>query len=123
MKKNKIFYWTVTGLIAAFMAFTAIPDILMNPDAVKFIKHLGYPEYFVLFIGVAKLLGSIAILVPGFPRIKEWAYAGLAYDLIAAAYSVIVIEGFQISIAFILLPIILLWLSYHLYHRHMKSLN
>jgi hypothetical protein len=121
MKKNKIFYWVVTGLIAAFMAFTAIPDILMSPDAVKFIKHLGYPEYFVLFIGVAKLLGSIAILVPGFPRIKEWAYAGLAYDLIAATYSVIATEGFQISIAFILLPVILLWLSYHLYHKYMKS--
>ena len=44
-------------------------------------------KYFLRFIGIAKLLGAIAVLIPGFPRIKEWAYAGIAYDLIAATYS------------------------------------
>ncbi len=84
MKKNKALYWTITGLFLAFMLFSAVPDILVVPDAVTFMVHLGYPKYFIPFIGVAKLLGVIAILVPGFPRIKEWAYAGLCFDLIGA---------------------------------------
>lgn len=78
MKKNlNLWYWIVTGLFAAFMAFTAIPDIMMSPDAVNMITGLGYPDYFIPFIGVAKLLGAIAILIPNFDRVKEWAYAGL----------------------------------------------
>jgi hypothetical protein len=87
MKKTKITYWIITGLFAAFMLLSAIPDILMSADAVTFIIALGYPRYFIPFIGVAKLLGAIAIVVPGFPRIREWAYAGLIFDLIGAAYS------------------------------------
>ena len=117
MKKIKIIYWIVTVLFAAFMIFTSVPDILMAPDAVTFLNHLGYPNYFIPFIGVAKVLGCIAILVPGFPRIKEWAYAGLAFDLIGATYSAIATDGFQPSISFMLLPILLCGLSYFLYHK------
>lgn len=120
MKKTNYFYWIITSLFAAFMIFTAIPDILMAPEAVEFMKHLGYLEYFLPFIGVAKLLGSVAILIPGYPRIKEWAYAGLAYDLIGATYSVVAVEGFGPSIAFMILPFALLILSYYLYHKRYK---
>lgn len=95
MKATKIIYWTSTILFAGFMAFTAIPDILMSEDAVAFIVTLGYPKYFIPFIGVAKVLGSVALLVPSFKGIKEWAYAGLFYDLIAAVYSIIMIAGFN----------------------------
>lgn len=95
MKKTKIIYWTTTLLFAGFMAFSAVPDILLSPDAVQFITHLGYPEYFIVFIGVAKLLGSAAILVPMYKKIKEWAYAGLFFDLIAAVYSLIYVDGFN----------------------------
>src|SRR5688572_12245578 len=95
MKKTKIIYWTCTILFAGFMTFTAIPDILKAEEAVKFITDLGYPVYFIPFIGVAKLLGSIAILVPAFKKIKEWAYAGLFFDLIAAVYSNIMVHGFD----------------------------
>ena len=70
------------------MLFSSIPDVMATPEATKFMSGmLGYPAYFTPFIGVAKILGVIAILIPGFPRIKEWAYAGLAYDLIGAVYS------------------------------------
>ncbi len=89
MKKIKIANAIVTGLFAAFMAFSSIPDILCTADAMTFMKvQLGYPTYFIPFIGVAKLLGVAAILLPGYPRIKEWAYAGLMFDLIGALYSV-----------------------------------
>ncbi len=95
MKTIKIIYWTSTILFAGFMAMSAIPNILSEKEAVKFITDLGYPEYFIPFIGVAKLLGSIAILIPGLKKVKEWAYAGLFFDLIAATYSLIVINGFK----------------------------
>jgi hypothetical protein len=95
MKKIKIIYWTTTLLFALFMTFTAIPDILLADDAVAFITQLGYPVYFIPFIGVAKVLGSAAILIPNFKKIKEWAYAGLFFDLIGAVYSNIMANGFD----------------------------
>lgn len=122
MKKTRILYWVFTGLFAAFMAFTAIPDIMMMKDAVTFMtEHLGYPAYFLPFIGVAKVLGSIAILIPGFPRIKEWAYAGLVFDLIGAVYSVLMIDSFNAGLLFLLVPLILFVLSYTYYHKLEKA--
>lgn len=89
MKTTNILYWIFTGLFAAFMLMSAIPDIFSHPVAVQGMhKELGYPLYFIPFIGVAKFLGVIAILAPGFHRIKEWAYAGFAFDLLGATYSV-----------------------------------
>jgi hypothetical protein len=116
MKKIKLTYWIATGIFAAFMAFTAIPDIIMVKEAEVFMAHLGYPAYLLPFIGVAKLLGSIAILVPNFPKVKEWAYAGLCFDLVGATYSQIATDGFQASIAFMLLPFVVGTVSY-LYNR------
>lgn len=117
MKKTKIFYWIITSLFAAFMLFSAILDIIVVPDAIAIFAHLGYPEYFIPFIGWAKLLGVVGILIPGFPRIKEWAYAGLAFDLIGATYSAIAVDGFQLPMLTMLLPFTFLFLSYGLYHK------
>lgn len=121
MKKTNTIYWIVTGLFAAFMTFTAIPDILMEPETVTFMINLGYPEYFIPFIGVAKVLGVLAILVPGFNRIKEWAYAGLFFDLVGAAYSVTATEGLQPQIIVMLLPMAFLFISYFLWHKKQKD--
>jgi hypothetical protein len=118
MKKTKIIYWVATCLFGAFMLFSAIPDIMMVPDAVTFMTgHLGYPEYFIPFIGVAKALGVLALLLPGFPRIKEWAYAGLVFDLIGATYSVISVDGFNASLLFMALPLGCCFLSYIYFHK------
>lgn len=98
MKTTKIIYWTTTVLFAAFMIFSAIPNIMSSPESIDFVStHLGYPKYFIPFIGVAKLLGSITILVPAFNKLKEWAYAGLSFDLIGAVYSIIHVDGFDPS--------------------------
>lgn len=121
MKKLSIAYWIITGFFAAFMLFSAIPDILLDPEAVTMITGLGYPTYFIPFIGVAKVVGAIAILIPNFNRIKEWAYAGLFFDLLGAAYSIIAKEGFQIQVTFMVLPIAFLFLSYYLWHKKMGS--
>lgn len=117
-KKQKIAYWIVTGLFSFFMLGSAIPDILSMPIAVEGMHNgLGYPVYFVPFIGVAKALGAIAILIPGFARIKEWAYAGLMFDLIGAIYSMIAI-GIPVSDWIgVLLPVALGVASYILFRK------
>lgn len=122
MKKTNILYWVITGLFLAFMLFSAIPNIMVNPDSVKLITtDLGYPKYFIPYVGWAKLLGIIAILIPGFPRVKEWAYAGLFFDLAGAAYSSIAKDGFQPPVLTLMLPIGFLFLSYYLWHKRMKK--
>ena len=117
-KKINLFYWVFTALFAAMMLFSAIPDIMVVPQAVEIVSnHLGYPEYIIPFLGVAKLLGAIAILIPGYPRIKEWAYAGLTFDLIGATYSAIA-KGDPLSgWIFMILPFSLMALSYYFYHK------
>ena len=120
MKRTNIFYWIVTGLFSAFMIFSSIPDILNTPDAVKFMTSLGYPPYFTPFIGVAKVLGIIAILIPGHPRIKEWAYAGLVFDLIGASYSVMSVQPGPGAL-FMLVFVGFAFGSYFLYHKKLKE--
>ena len=118
MKRNKTLYWIITSIFAAFMLFSAIPDIMVIPDAVKMVNgELGYPVYLISFIGVAKLLGAIVILIPGLNRLKEWAYAGLFFDLIGAAYSMIAVHGVVIEESFMILPLGFLFLSYFLWHK------
>ena len=79
--------WMVTGLMAALMLLSAVPDVLRIPNALIVFKHLGYPSYLLVFLGTAKILGVVAVLVPGLPRIKEWAFAGLTFDVTGALYS------------------------------------
>ncbi|WP_460559962.1 DoxX family protein [Ferruginibacter profundus] len=117
MKKTKILYWVFTALFGAFMLFSSIPDIMLSAEAVTFMKQLGYPNYFTVFIGVAKTLGVIAIVIPGYPRIKEWAYAGLFFDLIGAIYSMLSAMPFDPQMSFMLLPVTLGILSYVFYHK------
>ena len=94
MKNTKLLYWIFTCLFAALMLFSAIPNIITNADSIKFMHDmLGYPLYFIPFIGVAKLLGVIIIVIPGLKVIKEWAYAGLFFDLGGAIYSNIAVAG------------------------------
>jgi hypothetical protein len=115
-------YWIFTILFSALMLFSSWSSILVNEDSIKLIHGmLGYPEYFIPFTGWAKLIGVIVILIPGFKRIKEWAYAGLFFDLVAAVYS-----GIAVSNTFNPLMLTMLaWfvpgiLSYVYWHKKMK---
>ena len=87
MKARTWIGWAVTGLMAALMLLSAVPDVLRIPDALAVFRHLGYPQYLLLFLGTAKILGVAAVLTPGVPRLKEWAFAGLTFDLTGALYS------------------------------------
>ena len=93
-KTINILYWVFTILFAALMIFSSYGSILVNEDAKKLIHdYLGYPHYFIPFTGWAKLIGAIVILIPGLKTVKEWAYAGLFFDLIALVYSSIAVSG------------------------------
>jgi hypothetical protein len=121
MKKTKVMYWIFTGLLIALMGFGAIPDILYASDAVTLFAHLGYPSYLLPFLGVAKLLGLAAILIPGFPRLKEWAYAGLAFDLVGAMYSSIAVGDPVGGLAFFILGFVIIGGSYVCYHKKQRA--
>jgi uncharacterized membrane protein YphA (DoxX/SURF4 family) len=119
-KRDRIIFWISTGLFGAFMLSSAIPNIMSTQEWVDVFKMLGYPAYMLPFLGVAKLLGSIAILIPGFPRIKEWAYAGMFFDLIGAVYSGLAVGGFDPQMLVLLVPFGLGALSY-IYHHKLTS--
>jgi hypothetical protein len=120
MKKVNIIYWIFTVLTIALMGVGAIPDIMSVPSAVELFVHLGYPTYLLPFIGIAKVLGVVAILIPGFPRIKEWAYAGFVIDLTGALYSTIAVGDVNAGLAFFLLGYIVIFGSYFYYHKRLK---
>lgn len=119
MKKTKTLYWIFTVLFAGLMIFSAVPGIKPSEDSIKLMHDgLGYPVYFISFISVAKILGVIAILIPGLDRIKEWAYAGLFFDLAGAIYSGIAASGsFDPMILTMLAWIIPGILSYIYFHK------
>ena len=77
----------VTGVMAALLLLSAVPDVLRIPGALSVFAHLGYPAYLLVFLGTAKILGVVAVLLPGPPRLKEWAFAGLTFDVSGALYS------------------------------------
>lgn len=119
MKKTNIFYWVFTGLLAFLMLGSAIPDIISHPVAIKGMhEDLGYPVYFIPFIGVAKFLGVVAILTPGFHKLKEWAYAGFTFDLIGATYSIFMAG--KPDWVFNIIPLALLATAYMFYLRRRK---
>lgn len=121
-KTIKILYWVFTILFAFMMLGSAIPDILVMPLAVEGMHNgLGYPVYFIPFIGTAKALGVIAILIPGFPRIKEWAYAGLMFDLIGATYSIMMSPKADGPWYVMLVPITAGVLAYIFYQKKLKA--
>lgn len=121
-KTAKIWFWVVTLLLTAAILGSAVPSVLMLPYAIDhFTNHLGYPAYFLFFTGLTKLLGLVAILWPGFPKIKEWAYAGFVFDLVGAIYSSIAVGDPFNSWVVILIDLVLLIISYLLSRRIYKD--
>jgi uncharacterized membrane protein YphA (DoxX/SURF4 family) len=86
-KGRKIGYWVTTALVGLGFIAGGVADLMASPEIAQQFTSLGYPVYLLGFLGVAKLLGAAAILAPKLPRLKEWAYAGIAFDLLGATYS------------------------------------
>jgi hypothetical protein len=107
-KGKTIAYWTTTGLIAFFIGSGGAAQVaqsLSNPHRV--VPVLGYPMYFFAILGFWKVLGAIAILVPRYPRLKEWAYAGIFFDLTGAVASVVAVGSYGAYAFHIIAPLIL----------------
>jgi hypothetical protein len=95
MKAKPIVYWIMTGLVAFFIGGGGLAQIWqyrVNPHGV--VPELAYPMYFFAILGFWKFFGALTILVPRFPRLKEWAYAGIFFDLTGAAASVAFVGGY-----------------------------
>ena len=87
MTSKAVGYWLVTPLVALAFVAPGIGNLVHAPQIAHDMAHLGYPSYFLTVLGTWKILGAIAITIPGFPRLKEWAYAGMMFDLTGAAIS------------------------------------
>ena len=120
MRKLITGYWILTGLAAAFMLMASIPDVLQISAAVDIFTHLGFPPYLLPFLGLAKILGVVVILLPMFQTLKEWAYAGLVFDLIGAFYSHISVGDRPSAWVFPIVGLLLVVISYALYRWKMN---
>jgi uncharacterized membrane protein YphA (DoxX/SURF4 family) len=86
-KRNKIIYWVSTAWLALGMLSTGIVQLLKIKSETDFIINMGYPVYFLTLLGVWKILGVVAVLIPKFPLLKEWAYAGFFFTMSGAIFS------------------------------------
>ena len=86
-KRNKIIYWIATLWLALGMTSTGIVQLLKSKEEIALMTQLGYPVYFLTIIGTWKILGVVAVLVPKFPLLKEWAYAGFFFNMTGAIFS------------------------------------
>jgi hypothetical protein len=112
MKGKNIAYWTTTVLIAFFMGSGGVSQVVQFLGNVHgVVPILGYPMYFFAILGIWKVLGAIAILVPRFPRLKEWAYAGIFFDLTGAAASCAAVGGYGAYAFHVIAPLILAGLT------------
>lgn len=95
---RSVAYWASTVIVALAFILGGAIDASRSPDAVAFLGHLGYPAYFGVIIGVWKILGGVAIVAPSLPRAKEWAYAGILFDLTGAAISHVAVgDGVRVA--------------------------
>ena len=87
MTSKMVGYWSATALIALAFVVPGIGNLVHAPNIAHDMAHLGYPSYFLTVLGTWKILGALAVIIPGFPRLKEWAYAGMMFDLTGASIS------------------------------------
>lgn len=116
-KTTKILYWIFNGLFALAMVFTSIGSITMEPETTMIIRDmLGYPEYIIPVTGWLKIIGCVIILAPVYPRLKEWAYAGLGIDLFLAFYSIGKTMGMNMQTVIMLVIYVALAVTAYFFH-------
>lgn len=121
MKTTRIIFWISTILIFLFQG--VMPALTGHTELAKEgIRHLGYPAYFGVALNICKIAGSIAIIIPQFPkRLKEWAYAGFVFDFLFATISLWAVDGFSPMVLFPMVVLIVLMVSYFSYHKLQKA--
>jgi hypothetical protein len=117
MKATKAIYWSSTILFALIFATTGTLYLIHSPQMVTKLALLGYPPYMLAILGTAKILGSFALVVPKFSRLKEWAYAGFVFDFLGAIWSHLAVQGLGRAAAVVLVPLALITVSYVSFRR------
>ena len=98
-RSRLVAYWVTTGWVALSMVSGGVAHVLHVPASVDGFVRLGYPLHFVTLLGIWKILGALALLAPKFPRLKEWTYAGIAFDLTGAAFAWAVVGASDSSLS------------------------
>ena len=91
MTPRAVVYWATTGYVVSNMFFGALAELAQFKPTAEGMQALGYPIYMMAILGTWKVLGSITLLIPRFPRLKEWAYAGMFFNMTGAAISHLVV--------------------------------
>jgi uncharacterized membrane protein YphA (DoxX/SURF4 family) len=116
-KRNKIIYWIATIWLSLGMLSTGVVQLLKlkgdGPGSLDSMTHLGYPAYFVTILGISKILGVVALLIPKFPLLKEWAYAGFFFMMSGAIFTHIAAGSSMSEIFPSLLLLILIVISWY----------
>lgn len=123
MKKINIAYWIFTALLALMMAYSGLGGFINYEESHKVISgQLHYPDYFINMLGAAKILGAVVILIPGYPRLKEWVYAGFTFDILAACYSMHMV-GIPVPywIPVLIIGLVLIFGSYIFHHKRLAA--
>lgn len=111
MNIKLIGYWITTAIIAFVMLSGGITYLARVEATIEGLADLGYPLYFITLLGFWKVLGGVAILVPRLGRLKEWAYAGIFFDLSGAAVSNAAAGNYGVYAFHIIVPIVLVILA------------
>jgi len=131
-KRNKIIYWIATIWLSLGMVSTGVVQLLKAkgngspaPGGIEAMTHLGYPIYLLTILGIWKILGVVAVLIPKFPILKEWAYAGFFFAMSGAVYSHIAAgdPGKELFPSFLLIAIILVSWFFRPADRKIISVN
>jgi hypothetical protein len=123
-KKINVYYWVFLSIFTMGILTSAIPSAVSLPYAVDYFTNtLGYPAYFLPFTGVTKLLGLIAIFIPGYYTLKEWVYAGFVFDLTGALYSKISIGEGATDMIPVFVGFFLLLITYTFHRKRLKVIQ
>jgi hypothetical protein len=117
----RLLYWIPTALIALVSAGGGLGDALQTESALQIFHRLGYPDYFSTILGVAKLLGVVALLAPVPRTLREWAYAGFTFDVVGAILSILAVGNPPSHLAIPLFYLAMLQLSYFAWRRRERA--
>ncbi len=118
MKTKKIVYWVLLGLFCLMMLGDGYAGISQQQTGRESFYQLGYPEYLLIIIGTAKVLGVIALLQPWFKIVREWAFAGFAFTFIGASLSWVCVHG---PVLFVVMPLVMLGVLVAIYMLKTKK--
>ena len=126
-KRNKIIYWIATIWLSLGMVSTGVVQLLKlkgdGPGSLDSMTHLGYPAYFATILGVSKILGVVALLIPKFPLLKEWAYAGFFFMMSGAIFTHIAAGNSMSEIFPSLLLLVLIVVSWYFRPSDRKTVS